>query len=346
MKYLLIGYLGANNLGDECMLRQFLSLFDNYPHVSFIIDSHGIDYSNERISTHFIPSVGDDRWHGYDKLLKDVDGVVWVGGNCFTDYDGEGAVRLLIKSKRMGKRFYYIGVGTDRLTLIKRKIGSFLAMHLADTIIFRDQFSLDHARSWLVNYKKLALAPDLGELYVRLNAGNYSVEDRTIVVSWRELKKNIPNQEEVVQRLAAFLVDMSVKCDKQLVIFNTDEYMDKEVHATLLDLLAKKGFANVVYHEVTTLEQKLAILSKAYCVITARLHTAVAADIFNKPIFLYNYSQKIVEFARGKDNVKVMSGSLAGLFFDRDALKQKSSSVPNDISDRVYRDFVTEHLVE
>lgn len=345
MKYLLIGYFGANNLGDECMLRQFISLFDKHPLVSFIIDSHGLDYTNERTETHFIRSDGSRRWHGYEKLLKEVNGVFWVGGNCFTDYDGEGAVALLIMAKLLGKKFYYVGIGTDRLTLIKRKVRAFIALHLADTVIFRDQFSINHARKWLVNSRKLAYGPDLGELYIQRTAGNYSVEDGTIVVSWRELKKNISNQEEMMQNLSTFLMNMSVQYDKQLMIFNTDEYSDKEVHASLIDLMIKRGFSNFAYLEDTILEQKLAIISKAFCVITARLHTAVAADIFGKPVFLYNYSQKIVEFARDRDNVKIISGNLAGLSFGDEELPRKQSSVPNYISDKVYRDFVSDRLV-
>jgi polysaccharide pyruvyl transferase WcaK-like protein len=344
-KFLLIGYLGANNLGDECMLRQFLSLFDEYPHVGFIIDSHGIDYTTDRISTHFIPPAGSGRRHKYDTVLKDVDGVVWVGGNCFTDYDGEGAARLLLLAKRMGKRFYYVGVGTDRLTRVNRMLRTFIALHLADGVIFRDAFSLNHAKKWLVNSNKLTIGPDLGEIYIRRTASNYFVEEGAIVISWRELKKNISNQEEVLQNLATVLINLSLQHDKQLMIFNTDEYSDKEVHDALINLLTKRGFLNFVYLEDTTLEQKLTIISKASCVITARLHTAMAADIFGKPTFLYDYSQKIVEFARGKENVTVVSGSLAGLLFDKDLLKSRPICVPVETSDTVYRDFVLQRLM-
>jgi polysaccharide pyruvyl transferase WcaK-like protein len=345
MKYLLIGYLGTNNLGDECMLRQFLSLFEEYPHITFIIDSHGIDYTSDRISTHHITLSGKDRWHGYDNLLRKVDGVIWVGGNCFTDYDGEGAVGLLVKAKRMGKRFYYVGVGTDRFTLLKRKVRAFLALHLADAILFRDNFSLNHAKAWFATSGKLTIGPDLGEVYLRNNTGGYSLEDSTIVVSWRELKKNINNQEEVLRQLSTCLLNLSVRYDKQLVIFNTDEYSDKVVHATLIDLLTRQGFENFVYYEDTTLEQKLEIVSKAFCVITARLHTAVAADIVSKPVYVYNYSQKIIEFARGRENVTVVSGNLAELSFNDDTLKQKSSVKPITTSDKAYRDFVDKYLL-
>jgi polysaccharide pyruvyl transferase WcaK-like protein len=345
MKYLLIGYLGANNLGDECMLRQFLTLFDAHPHVSFIIDSHGIDYTSERVSTHLIPADAVARRYEYDKLLKEVDGVIWVGGNCFTDFDGDGAVGLVVKARRMGKRFYYFGVGTDNLTLIKRKLRAFLALHLADAVIFRDHYSLHHAKGWLVNPNKMSIAPDLGELFLLRNAGNYPVETSAIVVSWRELKKNISNQDEVLQNLTLFLVTISATYDKPLVIFNTDEYADKDVHETIIALLTGRGFSNFVYHEDTSLEQKLTHISTAFCVITARLHTAVAADVFTKPTYVYNYSQKIVEFARGKENVSVISGSLAGLLCNDVQLKQKTASTSPEISDKVYRDFVVKHLV-
>lgn len=338
--YLLIGYLGANNLGDECMLRQFLALFEQYPHVSFIIDSYGIDYTSDRISTQFISATGATRWHGYEKTLSKVDGVIWVGGNCFTDNDGEGASGLLLKAKVMGKRFYYIGIGTDRLTLFKRKARTFMALHLADRIIFRDRFSLNHARNWRVNSHKLALGPDLGALYIQHHASNYTVEESSIVVSWRELKKNITNQDEMLLRLAAFLVTLSGHYEKQVVIFNTDEYMDQEVNVLLRDLLVKQGFSDFVYYENTNLEQKLALISKASFVITARLHTAVAADIFAKPIFLFNYSQKIVEFARGRKNIMLVSSGLPDLSAAIDLSKEKPTSVSSESNDTAYRNFV------
>lgn len=345
VRLFLIGYLGANNLGDECMLRQFLSLFAPYSNVSFVIESHGIDYTADGITTNFISNNPTLRRGINDELLKDVDAVVWVGGNCFTDYDGEGAVRLVLKAKLMGKRFYYVGVGMDKLALIKRKLRAFVALQLADAVIFRDFFSLIYAKKWFVGNRKLAIAPDLGELYIRQHLAEYPLEDSIIAVSWRELKKNICFQDELLSNLEAFLVSLSIKYNQQLVIFNTDEFCDKYVHSKLVELLTTHGFSNFIYHENTTLEQKLSIISKAGCVITARLHTAVAADVFDKACFVYNYSQKIVEFAQDKENVRVLSENLAGVPIDDSVMRYKKPDVENNINDEVYRNFVSKYLV-
>jgi polysaccharide pyruvyl transferase WcaK-like protein len=139
-----------------------------------------------------------------------------------------------------------------------------------------------------------------------------------------------------------FLVNLSALYNRRLIIFNTDEYSDKQVHASLIDLLIKHGFSNFTYVEDTTLEEKLTIISRACCVITARLHTAVAADVFDKPIVVYNYSQKISEFAFGKENVKVISGNLAELTADDIDLKEKTSKEAIAIDEKVYKNFAVQ----
>ncbi|MEI6205643.1 MAG: polysaccharide pyruvyl transferase family protein [Desulfuromonadales bacterium] len=315
MHLLLIGYLGANNLGDECMLRQFLMLFEPYRNVSFTILSYGANYDSDRITTYRIPFAPETRRQEYAKVLSGVDAVIWVGGTCFTDFDGDGAFGMLIRARLLRKKFYYCGVATDRLTSAARMLKAVLAMHLCHGIIFRDQFSLNFSKRWLVSDHKVSVGEDLGTLYLSEQRRKYACDAQNIVVSWRELKKNVGDatQSGMIELLAIFLVEFSRRQDKPLVIFNTDEFMDKDVHDALIRNLQRQEFSNYRYYEDTCLDEKLELISRAYCVITARLHTAVAAHVLGKPAVVCNYSQKIIEFAAGKPSVMMLSLSMIEL---------------------------------
>ena len=341
IKILLIGYLGADNFGDECMLREFINLFRDCDGIHFTIFSLGTNYDSDRITTAYCPREPFHMKKEYLRALSGVDAVVWVGGNCFTDHDNNGGFFQIILAKLLGKKFYYCGVGIDKLEKTVRIVKSYLAILLADGLIVRDSFSLEKVRDWTSHKEVLWYGSDLGEAYLSAQRNKYRCTEEYIVVSWRELSKNIgcTAQMTIIDQLAEYLVKLCRETNKKIIVFNSDQTMDRAVNMQLLIALKSKGISNVRYAEETTLEEKLEILAAAFCIITGRLHTAVAGYVFEKPVMLFNYSQKIVEFAQDKPSVFMVSEAMVEMGDFQNYLYSSTRNNQHTVSCTINFDF-------
>ena len=100
---LLLGYYGAENFGDELILKQYLlENKDTY----FIVFSYGHNYTGNNVVDTYFWKQGDKLFNlkNFLSAIKKVDEVLWVGGTCFTDEDGDGAFKFMLIAKLFLKK--------------------------------------------------------------------------------------------------------------------------------------------------------------------------------------------------------------------------------------------------
>jgi len=347
-RVLLLGYLGANNLGDECMLYQLMTYLHRYD-ADISLASYGLGYEELELSVIY-PHIIFKKRHRVKKrlligrILRNVDIVLWVGGNCFTDHDGDGGFDWLLIAKLLGKKFLYLGIGLDKLTKNERKIKMRIALNLCDRVIFRDQYSLRQGHDIIFAYKKISYGKDLGELYIKEMPPEVMGKRKGILLSWRELQNHMADQHFFLNRLSDELIKFSKTYDEPVIIFETDDRVDLNVHEIIIAFFDKKGFNNYQHYTNLGLRNKLELIANSRCVITARLHTAVAAYLYGLPVAVFDYSQKITELYNQYPQILKLDNSMKA--FEKLFNEQSMPLIHNEeySLDTTYTDILADYL--
>lgn len=348
IRVLLLGYLGANNLGDECMLFEVLNYLRKYD-AQVTVASYGIDY--KEINTIFPYKQRFKRFGRFKgkfeiyKYVKQVDMIIWVGGNCFTDHDGIGGYNWLLIAKLLDKKFIYLGIGIDKLKMPGRIKKTNFALNICDAIIFRDKYSLEYGNE-NIKYKKAYknyIARDMGELYLESFTQEHYPDRDGILFSWRELQNHMSDQEVFIAKLARKLIDISEKFHQTISLFETDDKVDINVHYMVVEQFKVNGFTNYKHHLNQNLTQKINLIKQSKYVVTARLHTAVCAYLFGIPACVYNYSQKISELNKHYPGIHLLDQNLGNLdtVFSNDEVEKNVIDLPGR---QVYQDLLSHFL--
>ena len=138
-RFLVIGYFGHNNFGDELALQAYLRTVDQSAQVSIL--SFNADYDKIGLETYFWQKSRKANIIQFIKLALNHNNIVWVGGTCFTDSEGDGLFNYLILAKLFFLNFQYKAVGANKLKKFSRKMKFFLTVNLCSKITVRDSSS-------------------------------------------------------------------------------------------------------------------------------------------------------------------------------------------------------------
>ncbi|MCZ8519304.1 MULTISPECIES: polysaccharide pyruvyl transferase family protein [Paenibacillus] len=301
----LVGYYGVNNFGDDLMLRSILDKLEPL-HLKLNLVSYG-----EAIPW-ISPAITVYRWsrgrrfRNIRMFLQAVSSsslVLWGGGTCFTDEDGDGLFRPMMLALLSGKPIAYVGVGIGNLTSWSRRARTVALLNASCYVSFRDERSYRQGRSWTLFHKdKVERIDDPAHELLRTYSppvGDPPRKSRTLVLAWRNLEKY--GATTLGNRLTP-VVDLCLRLARQhgierIEILNADSSYDEKCGRKLYDLLA--GYAHrmeVTYCTARYFEDKLKILAAAEVVVTSRLHVGAAAYFLNITCYMYNYSPKIAIF--------------------------------------------------
>lgn len=300
----IVGYYGANNLGDDLMLESIIRELKNYPiriNVIAFGDVHWLD-----------SSINLFKWRKKDRLgnvkillkaIKNSDILLWGGGTCFTDEDGDGMFIPMLIAKFFRKKIFYIGVGIGNLKRKSRRIKTIILINLSNYLSFRDHNSYSKAKRWCYfNKDKIERIEDPANYVLRDICANWSDQDSEesgLVVAWR----NLENYKETtignsLDKLIPYIVEMSRKyrC-KKITLIDVDSSYDGDINREIYCQLKKCQLdIPIDYNKSQSYIDKLKVIREAKVILTSRLHVAVVSKFYNKPCYVYNYSPKIKFF--------------------------------------------------
>ncbi|WP_426449054.1 polysaccharide pyruvyl transferase family protein [Paenibacillus sp. S-38] len=303
----LVGYYGVNNFGDDLMLRSILDKLAPYGlRVNLISYGEAIPWIDHDIRVYFWTR--GRRGHNIRMFLQAIASsslVLWGGGTCFTDEDGDGLFRPMMLALLSGKRIAYMGAGIGNLRRQSRRAKAALLLNVSTYISFRDDRSYRKGSAWtLLNRGKIERIEDPAHELLRAYrspTGTREENGRTLVVAWRNLEKygatTIGNKLEPVAELCLRLIVRYGISHVGIIHADSgfDEGIGRRLYALLCELPLPQG-VELLYQTSVHYEDKLKVLAEAEVVLTSRLHVGAAAYFLGKTCYMYNYSPKMAYF--------------------------------------------------
>lgn len=302
-KVLIVGHYGSGNYGDDIMLQYLLNeyrvTYSSVKVVFFDRYSLGVDIEEDQI----IYINRRDKFSMLKTLIKSllaVDLVIWGGGTCFTDEEGDGFFWGMIIAKLLGKDIFYRSIGLGNLKRVSRILKAKFLLSLSSGATLRDESSLSKVRSLVSqkNHPKFSYENDLGDLYLKKQKEefflrNFSYVDYVdyVVLAWRDL--DAYQAPPPLALVIEYISSLARKDKKRIVIIDTDNVVDRKIGEYFLTELSKYTDLDISRPENLSFDEKSFLISKADSVITSRLHVGIAAVVFERDLKIYAYSPKI-----------------------------------------------------
>lgn len=297
-KVVLVGHYGSGNYGDDMMLQALIDEYsgsaESVTVVFFNDQTFGIDLKGGRS----VLIKRDNKLRmlsEWAKILWVNDLVIWGGGTCFTDEEGDGFFLGMMVAKFFRRDFAYRSVGIGNLVRLSRKAKAYLLLRLCSYVSFREKASIA-ASVKLLGYKGkyCVCEEDLGERYLKaLSLESLSVSESVpyIVVAWRDLSAYQGGHQ--IDQLLEFLRGLIEGFSNRVVILDVDNLVDAEINNVLESRLKEQAGLNVLRSKGLSFSAKNSLVANAAVVVTARLHIGIAAINFSVPVYIYPYSPKI-----------------------------------------------------
>ena len=299
---LLVGYLGSGNFGDDAGLDFFLNQRKDQ---HFVALSFGCHLNQSNCETFYWTRSRFQNVGIFLRLLRRVNQVIWVGGTCFTDHEGDGLFKYMLMAKLLGKEVSYFAIGADTLSKYSRKIKTTILCLLSSEISVRDPRSLALLKELpmaAMRSKNFSREDDLAcqwmSEYLR-EYSPYNSSDNQIVIAWRGFSSK--NSCQLSWHNLAAWVQENINGNSTLRILVTDPNRDTIVSVKIFDYL-KKHFSDIQIFQNLCPEEVVDLVQAADTVITSRLHVAALGSYLGKKTLAYRYADKM-EFLRAEKDL-------------------------------------------
>ena len=320
-KYLIWGYYGFGNLGDELMLMQIVErIRARESHAIIRVacfdaprDSRVVPFAFYKVRGP-LPVRVLIQLISLATIMPKTDVFVIGGGTLFIDKGKHNRAMLTLTmavffAKIMHKIIYTIGVGTDILTHPRSMQYLRFILKNSSYVCLRDNFSFTTAKH-LIGEAHVIRGSDIlfdESIFRRLTGGvRHNGQDGCIVVSLTDYfwTWQLPGKRDLLRTKSEELV---VRLTKQfggkytIVLCAFQKSMGENDYGFLTDILksiAKQGEPNAVNVRLAYLEneeQVRNIFSAAVFTIGMRYHALVLSAIFKKPFLGINMEMKIKE---------------------------------------------------
>lgn len=292
---ILVGHYGSGNFGDDIMLMALVNEYRE-SNKNFKVLFFGDRTAGFELKTEEFVVIDRSKKLNYLLSLIDVlryaDNIIWGGGTCFTDEEGDGYFIGMTLAYLMNVKVNYrsIGVGDLKKRLSQLKF-SFL-MKISSRSSFRENVSFHKCKAVITNHSKISIEEDLGEQFFKKYCHKTDVSSENyVLVAWRDLSA-YGKGDATISEVASLINHISLQTNvSNVVVIDVDDCVDKDFNDKLTKILCKsldvKRCPNLNFAE------KMALISKSSLVITARLHVMLASTFLDKKVYVYPYSPKI-----------------------------------------------------
>lgn len=320
MKALLLGYYGARNLGDDMMLHCILQWLAMQG-MSVTVVSEDPPETEKRFSVPVARNVAllgqwgwRDSWFRGHALrligmIRSHDLLVVGGGDLIRDDKGWRTfwytIEKIIVALMFGKKVYLLNIGIIAPVTVVGKMVLRFVLKRCSKIIVRDESSFRTCIQ-LGNRDSCILQPDivlslpsfLGEGY----QATAKIDLPYILVCLRMEPNDFgtyPYGETEIASLASALDDVSLNSGAKVIFvpFQYDQNNDDNlIHRRIVQKM-RRGESAVIEEWSSDLQSLSELFRGASCVVAMRLHAAVLAVAFRRPVVVMPYDRKVTEFA-------------------------------------------------
>lgn len=295
-KLLLAGYFGAGNLGDDAILKGFVTGLEGLSY-----QYRAISASPERLMRNLgIQSVPKMDFAAVKQAISECDALVFPGGSIFQDVTSTRSViyysNLVKVAKKHNKKVIMLGQGIGPLTSWTGKRLATAAFNAADMLAVRDPMSISALKSLGVKTNPRSTAdcafllpppPEKSE-----DSTSYGVAGmKTVGVSVRPWGKD---KSKAVITAFADLVKLLSSNGYVPVMMALDDTEDRKI----IEAIAKKHGGKVPdLKGLTTPTQLQQRVARMEAVIAMRLHAGILASTVGIPSLMVSYDPKVTAFA-------------------------------------------------
>ena len=328
--FVLGGYYGYSNIGDDAMLFTVLSnILQKKSDVKICLLTRNPKKFQKWLDNYFTNITAKQRWNfpGIKKSIKKSKALVFGGGTLLQDNTSGRSFGyyswLINTAQKLGKKTILYANGIGPLYSKKNKEKTEILMRNITLATIRDSESYNYLNSMNIDKKeeKIYLTTD-EVLTIRQNSylNAYKkdfkeyIKGDYIVISVRKWKYL------GVEFLEKFAAAIEIICRENHLIpvyVIMQPTNDKKISEYLSQLNGRAYLANAG----GDIEKVLSIVRSAEAVISMRLHTLVFAAVFNIPMIGISYDPKVKSFLKD-----IFSGDTytVGLDnFSKDSLKEK-----------------------
>jgi polysaccharide pyruvyl transferase WcaK-like protein len=336
MRYLLYGYYGYGNFGDDLLLRAVVEgISRRDPKASF--DVHGLmpvsgcaDSVRFPGIARYLQGIRRRPWNIFfylialARLLEKVDVFVIGGGTLFIDKGRfNSSLALLyvatLYARLRHRRVVIIGVSADRLThpislwLTRRILGS------AEFVTMRDEPSLSYAN--LVVPERLYLSSDLVfSLDLGIPSARQASRAPVIGLCFIDYYRTVEFSESRHAAYRQAITDLIERyCDIWNIAVITFQRGIGQRDDWLVEALAER-FSNIPVFHVATLEDAQRMAASVDIFVTTRFHLGILGAIWGKSVVVIDHELKMATLASDFSFPSVGLGDFIDRSIDLEAL--------------------------
>ncbi|WAA12138.1 polysaccharide pyruvyl transferase CsaB [Fervidibacillus halotolerans] len=320
MHFVISGYYGFNNVGDEAILFSIIStLRKRDPHIELTVLSNDPEATKKAYNVNAV-----NRWKLKEirRAIRQSDGLISGGGSLLQDKTGFRSIPYYTGIMRIAmfyKKPVYIyaqGIGP-----ISRKFNKWLVrttLQRTTKITVRDEPSHQLLKDLGVN-RDITVVPDpvLGldaEDFTCSWLENNPISTPFVTVAIRDW----PSKFDFKREIAACL-DRLVKRGYSIVFVPMHQNVDESASRDVAQFMEEKS---TIAPGNLTIEEKIALIGASDLLIGARLHSLIFAAITYTPFLALSYDPKIDAFASSAEQPVI--GHVEQGDWNRDSLLKAS----------------------
>lgn len=298
----LFGYYGRNNIGDDLMLNNLLSIFEKkgVKKVFLVTADHNFVGNDITFELVLINGIKSNPLLFFKALLFS-DLFIWGGGTCFFEREnrrGLFELKYMLRSRVLvGKGDnYFLGIGLEPLTKSKSLVADILKM--TKGVVFRDVTSLDLFNSYNFNVSYVDLLDDLvfhQNTLTQVNNLNKKDNDPYMTFSGH-FKYGDAIAEVISENLKNFAIKKNLKIVFLPAKFGQSE-SDESFHNRVRAIISVDFPDLIVDLNSFDINSFVSCLKGASLHVGMRLHSIILADIFGIPNIAIAYQNKIYQYA-------------------------------------------------
>lgn len=292
--FMLCGYYGRHNLGDDMALKAFSDNMitrckaDNITLLSADSKNTGYEHVNTVIHRFDLPKIY--------RQMKKTNVFVLGGGSILQDATSSRSMfyytHIANKAKTFGCKVMLYSNGVGPILKKKNIKRAVKVLNGADVITVRDRHSLVFINSIGVTNKKTVLTAD----------ETFTLDKDSITAPYDKLKdgkyicinlRNANITDRFLHGFSEFIDKISAKYGYTPILLPIHFSKDIDVLSKISNLLKCN---NILIDKDIPHMQTLGILSKCELSITERLHAVIFSCIYNKPFLAINYDPKVLAF--------------------------------------------------
>lgn len=307
MKYLVLGYYGFFNSGDDAILHavcQDIKAIDKSCDITVM--SNKPESTIEEYSDYNVNSIYRYNLLDVAKKMKKVDVVIFGGGSLLQDVTSTKSLTYYLTIMRMANMFkkktmlYANGVGP--INNIKNQKSTAKVLNKLSEITVRDSDSAKFLLSIGVDNAKVNCTADpvynicfedcnIDNIFERNNS---KITKDFVSVYFRKFGVDVG----YVQNLAEMLDEVVDKFDLDILFVPMEHGSDLALSKEIQVKMRNKA---CVLNDRIKVSEVFEIIDKSKFIIGMRLHSLIYASVKNKPMIAFSYDPKVDSFAKQMD---------------------------------------------